>query len=435
MREEQAQAGGEAGRERPEGLSADATPARVLEDGSSRAESMDRALAAALTSDLGARGEALEGMAHAATLPLEEAAPKGLAHCQRCEVIPRKIEGPGTLYLNLPHTHTLGKVLQWLRRSGLEYGERAGVVTVAAPAGSLAPVINPLVDLLASTERALTRVVFQPGAQPLQMYDLFGSEDVSTFAARVSGDWLLDLLRGDGSRGDGLSSHFQPIVDAEGVAFGYECLLRGSLGGETIMPGSIFAAARRADLLFQTDQASRRSALRAAARAGIRERVFVNFTPDSIFDAAHCLNSAVRLVDELGLSREQVVFEVTETERVPDLDHLKRIVAYYREKGFGVALDDVGSGYASLQVLLETEPDYAKIDMALVRDVHRDGRKAVLTEKLLETVHALGARTVFEGVETAEERDWALARGVGLFQGYLFGRPAAEPRVATAPKS
>jgi len=405
-------------------LRSDLSPARVHEDGASEPESLEHAITAGLDPDLTKRGEALEEMAHAATLPLEERSPMGRAHCQRCEVVPRKVAGPGTLFLNVPHTHTLGKVMVWLRKSGLEYEERAGVLNVSAPEGSLAPIMNPLVELLTSTERALTRVVFQPGSQPLQMMDLFGIEDVATFAARASSDWLLDLLR-EGR----LTSHFQPIVSLDGSAFAYECLLRGDIDGRTIMPGAIFEAARRADLLFQTDMAARRSAILSSVRAGVRERVFVNFTPNSIFDPTHCLDSTVRLIDELGLARERVVFEVTETERLPDMEHLGRVVGYYRDKGFEVALDDLGSGYASLQVLLEIRPDYAKVDMSLVRDVDRDARKAILTEKLLETAHALGTRTIFEGVEREDEWDWAKARGVDLAQGYLFGRPAPEPKV------
>ena len=401
-------------------------PARVHADGPSEPEDIGHAILAGLDPDLAARGEALEEMAHAATLPLEERVPAGHAHCQRCEILPRKIAGPGTLFLSLPHTHTLGKVMQWLRRSGLEYGEQTGVITVSAPEGSLAPVVNPLVAILTSTERALTRVVFQPGAQPLGMLDLFGIEDIATFAGRASSDWLLDLLRERR-----LTSYFQPIVGLDGETFAHECLLRGSLDGRPVPPSDIFAA-KRADLLFQTDMAARRSAVVSASRAGIREKAFVNFTPNSIFDATHCLDSTVRLVDELGLAREQVVFEVTETEQIPDVGHLKGIVEYYRDKGFGVALDDVGSGFASLQVLLETRPDYAKIDMALVRDVHADERKAILTEKLIETAHALGARTIFEGVEREEEWEWAKARGVDLAQGFLFGRPAPDPIPARA---
>ena len=408
----------------PEGEAHAEIPARILPDGSSTPETLDHAVLAGLDPDLSKRGQALEAMVHAATLPLEEKVEIGNVHCQRCEIIPRKLSGPGSLLVNLPHTHTIGKVMQWLRKSGLAYSEAAGTVTIAAPEGSFAPILTPLVSLLSSTERRLTRVVFQPPAQPIQVADYFRIEDIATFAARASSDWLLDLLR-EGR----FTAHFQPIVacDDGRSVLGYECLLRGRSKGGVIAPGEIFAMAARADLVFQVDQAARRTALHAAARAEIAEKVFVNFTPDSIFDAAFCLDATVRTVDDLGLPHERVVFEIVESQHLPDLDHLKSIVAYYRDHGFGVALDDVGAGYASLSVLLALRPDYAKIDMGLVRDVHKDPAKRILASRLVETARELGAKTVVEGVEVAEEWAWAKGCGADYAQGYLFGRPAAKP--------
>ena len=307
---------------------------RVHSDGTHSPERFADAIAAALQPDLGARGEAMEAMAHAATLPFEENVELGQAHCQRCEIVPRNLKGPGSLLVNLPHTHTIGKVLQWLRRSGLAYSEQGGTVTIAVPEGSLAPIVQPLVDVLSPTERKLTRVVFQPLAQPMQLADYFRIEDVATFAARAGSDWLLDLLR-EGR----FTCHFQPIVavDDARTLLGYECLLRGKAKGESalIPPGTIFDVARKADLVFQVDQAARRSALRTAAKAGIEERIFVNFTPDSIFDAAFCLDATVRVIDDLGLPHERIVFEIVESERLPETDHLRSIVDYYRDRGFG----------------------------------------------------------------------------------------------------
>ena len=150
----------------------------------------------------------------------------------------------------------------------------------------------------------------------------------------------------------------------------------------------------------------------------------MNFTPDSIFDAAYCLDATVRLVDELGFAHERVVFEVVESERLPEVDHLRSIIDYYRERDFGVALDDVGAGYSSLAVLLAIRPDYAKIDMELVRGVHLDPAKAMMAGHLVETIRDLGAKSVVEGVETEEEWTWAREAGADYAQGYLFGRPA-----------
>ena len=118
------------------------------------------------------------------------------------------------------------------------------------------------------------------------------------------------------------------------------------------MPGLMLDIARSANLLFQLDLAARRAALVGAARHGLPGLIFVNCSPNSIYDPYTCLESTVRMVDELGIKRERLVFEITESERLPEMRLLTRIVGYYRENGFGVALDDFGirvlvDGYAA----------------------------------------------------------------------------------------
>ncbi|MFL9455460.1 EAL domain-containing protein [Tolypothrix bouteillei VB521301_2] len=65
--------------------------------------------------------------------------------------------------------------------------------------------------------------------------------------------------------------------------------------------------------------------------------------------------------------------------------HLQSVLQYYRDAGFFlVALDDLGSGYSSLNLIHQLRPDFIKLDMGLIRDVHKDLYKASITEKLLE---------------------------------------------------
>jgi len=135
----------------------------------------------------------------------------------------------------------------------------------------------------------------------------------------------------------------------------------------------------------------------------------------------------VNTVDEIGLRRDQVVFEITETERLPAVKHLRRIMEFYREEGFQVALDDVGAGYSSLNVLVELKPDFVKLDMELVRNVDRDKSKAIVARKLIETVKELELATIAEGMERPEELEWVRERGADFAQGYLFARPATPP--------
>lgn len=180
-------------------------------------------------------------------------------------------------------------------------------------------------------------------------------------------------------------------------------------------------------MLFQTDLAARRTAILEAAARGIGTNLFVNFTPTSIYDPVFCLRSTVETVDAVGLPRENVVFEITESEDVGDPEHLSNIVRYYREQGFRIALDDLGSGYSSLNLAHRLRPDFVRLDMELTRDVDTDPYKAVIARKLLELAGGLGIRTIVEGVETAGELAWIQKEGAGFVQGQLIARPSAKP--------
>jgi len=378
------------------------------------------------------RAARLEASYHGTVLPLAEAVVPGALGCQRCEVLPEPVHGPGTLHLRFPHSHTLGKALRQLRTAGVAHAERQGVVTIDVPGADVQPVLDAMAAVLTSVEQRDVRVVFQPRDRMLGVEDYFAAEAFPRFLAASRATWLIGLMRGHALR-----SVFQPIVGAwpaggGWVVHGYECLMRGVRDGRDVAPAAMLDLARAADLLFHLDLAARRTALLAAARHHVTERVFVNFTPHAVYEPRTCLRSTVALVDELGLRRDQVVFEVVETERFDDLQHLAHIVGFYRDQGFAVALDDVGAGYASLNALLALRPDYVKLDMALTRRVHADPSRAIVAGKVIEAARELGLRTVVEGVETAEERDWAVAHGADFLQGFHFARPAAEPPAVAA---
>ncbi len=374
----------------------------------------------------------LENTFHGSTLPNEEDARLGSPGCQHCEVVPQPLYGPGLLRLQFPHTHTLGKVLLFLGESNWRYIEQNGIVSVSMPPGSLAPLLAPILELMSPIEQRDSCATFIPANEPEQTdTNFFKIDRLPTFAAKARSEWLLRILREKR-----IFSVFQPIVrcaagddggDKAPQTFGYECLMRATIDDEAISPLAMIEMARAAGLLFQLDLAARRSAICGAGEHEIKEKVFVNFTPNSIYNPHSCLNSTVRLIDELGFARDQIVFEIVESERLPEMRHLKRIVEYYRDNGFSVALDDVGAGFASLNVLLALRPDYVKLDRDLVRGVHQDRAKAIVARKLLETMQELELQTIAEGVETADEFEWVREHGADFAQGYYFARPAAPP--------
>ncbi len=369
----------------------------------------------------------LIGAWHGLVLPLEEDVSVGSPQCQRCEVLPRPMTEAGALELRFPHTFTLGKTLNYLLDNNWKHDHKEGLVRVSVGAGLLPSLASALSELMSEPEQRDVRAIYHFAGDLTQTSDYFEVESFPDFVEEVRSIWLVEMLRAQA-----VYSVFQPIVKMPRngetpEVFGYECLMRGEHEGNMVAPDTMLQMARGAGLIFQLDLAARRAAIVGAGRHKIDKKIFINFSPNSIYDPWHCLRSTVNAVEEVGLRRDQVVFEITESEKMPALKHLQRIVDFYREEGFQVALDDVGSGYSSLNVLVQLQPDFVKLDMGLVRDVDRDKTKAIVARKLIETVKELELSTIAEGIERVEELDWMRTVGADFAQGYLFARPAVPP--------
>lgn len=135
-------------------------------------------------------------------------------------------------------------------------------------------------------------------------------------------------------------------------------------------------------------------------------------------------------IDDAGIERSQVVFEIVETERTHAPKHLRNILDYYRGAGFRIALDNVGSGYSSLNLIHLLRPDIVKLDMELVRDVDQDPYRARIAANLLDIANTLGIDALAEGIETEGELAWVQQHGAKYVQGFLIARPAPIPLTA-----
>ncbi len=116
-----------------------------------------------------------------------------------------------------------------------------------------------------------------------------------------------------------------------------------------------------------------------------------------------------------------------ETERISDPSHLANVLAFYRDAGFKVALDDLGGGYAGLGLLPSLKPDYVKLDRSLVDGVSDNRVQSVVLERVTQMAHDLGISVIAEGVEQAEDLAWLQGRNIDYVQGFLLARPAPEP--------
>lgn len=351
--------------------------------------------------------------------------------CTKCEGLPESASASGDLHCWFPTAHVAGKVRAVFSRLGVSSTATIGDgLGFALGPDIMAAAVEAIDAALSDVEREDTRALLTPAGVPPGAADLPRVEPLGRFVTRARSGWLVELLRERR-----LTSHFQPIACASDPTsvYGHEALLRGvSPDGTFISPKLLFDTARGAGLMFQLDLAARRSAIANAHMHGLQGALFVNFAPTAIYDPAACLRTTVAAIDNAGIARGSVVFEIVETERAHDVSHLRRILDYYREAGFRIALDDVGSGYSSLNLIHLLRPDILKLDMELVRGVDDDPYKARIAANLLDVANSLGIDALAEGIETEGELAWVQAHGAKYVQGYLLGRPAAAPVGARA---
>lgn len=363
-----------------------------------------------------------------------EGALNRMCACKRCQVLPEPLPEYGVLYFSPPEASTEAKLASSLRALGLESREDGnGILAASMSLIQLRDWCGTIQEDINSVEANDTRCVFLDSNQSLSVQDVVRMQTLTGLMAEANSEKLRHLLENDR-----LTSFFQPIVHASSPdqTFAYECLLRGlDEQGAPMSPGPLFKLANDADMLFQLDRAARLQIIKTAREKSIDTNIFINFVPTAVYNPEYCLRTTVDAADKAGLDRSKIVFEVTESEKITDLKHLQSILYYYRDNGFRMALDDLGSGYNSLNLIHHLRPDFLKMDMELVQGVDQDPFKASVSRSLLNLANELDLPVIAEGIERVEEYEWLLEHGATYMQGYLFARPAADPPVPIAPHS
>ncbi|AQZ93369.1 EAL domain-containing protein [Halopseudomonas phragmitis] len=219
------------------------------------------------------------------------------------------------------------------------------------------------------------------------------------------------------------SMAFQPIINLhDQTLFAYEALVRGTDGAGA---ASILSQVN-ADNRYQFDQSCRVKAVELAARLNVPCHISINFLPNAVYQAATCIRATLEAAQRFNFPTNRLIFEITENEHLVDKQHLKNIIEEYRRQGFKTAIDDFGAGYSGLNLLAEFQPDIIKLDMALIRDIHKDRVRQAILIGILGFCRTLDIEVIAEGIETAEELAFLQDQGIQLFQGYLFARPGFE---------
>jgi EAL domain-containing protein (putative c-di-GMP-specific phosphodiesterase class I)/DNA-binding response OmpR family regulator len=215
---------------------------------------------------------------------------------------------------------------------------------------------------------------------------------------------------------------FQPILQLDTLEIlGYEALSRGPRGSDIENPDVIFEIARDFDLIWDLERLCIENAHPFLQEISERGRLFFNLESHFI---QQLQQRGTQVFDPFLEHRQSIVIEVTERSAIRDYRTFRRTLQNLKLMGFKIAIDDCGSGYASLEAIAELQPDYLKVGHSLLQGIELDTIRRRLVELVTRCGETVGAATIAEAIETEEQLRICREMGIRQGQGFLFARPA-----------
>jgi diguanylate cyclase (GGDEF)-like protein/PAS domain S-box-containing protein len=229
---------------------------------------------------------------------------------------------------------------------------------------------------------------------------------------------------------DGLSLHFQPIVEMlDSRVVGFEALVRWHHAdiGE-ISPAEFIPIAEDNGLVVEIGIQVLRKACAQLAE-WIRENesfsefeVSVNLSGRQL-KSAELVDQIFDIIAESGIQPHNLKLEVTESAIMENLEQGAEVLSQLRSRGVKVAIDDFGTGYSSLSYIHELAPDAVKIDRSFVDKIKNSRDKQSIIAAIIALADGLNLDVVAEGIETEIQRQTLAEMGCAFGQGFLYSRP------------
>jgi diguanylate cyclase (GGDEF)-like protein len=233
-------------------------------------------------------------------------------------------------------------------------------------------------------------------------------------------------------RGSGLYVVYQPIASLDdGCIYSHEALIRGPQDSPLHSPDALFSAASREGLNFEFENRCVISAVEQWGELKNPGRLFVNISAAVLVLVLKACgrDALVQLINGFGVLPRMLVLEITEHERVTDMDRLARAVEIVRDAGVSLALDDFGDGRSSLRLWSQLKPEFVKIDKYFTQNISQNVDKLKTIQALQQIAAIFDTALIAEGIETRLDLRVLRDLGIPYGQGYLLGRPAEHPKV------
>jgi len=311
-----------------------------------------------------------------------------------------------------------------LRQCPVPMDSESRVITLSASAGiALYPFhSNEPNGLFACADIAMYQAK-DAGRNRVVIYGQDGGEAMRTTHRRIL--WARQLR--EALAEDRVLLYVQPVVrlhDQEPVH--YEVLLRIEDDNRRIVaPNQFMEAAESLGIIQELDLrvvSKVLTFLGSPLRRTMRSRFFVNLSRVSLSDP-DWVRRFLAVLDDAEISKDQLVFEVSEAAAMADVAISKAFFRELKQKGYRVALDSFGAGFSSFYYLRQFDVDYLKIDGSYIRDLTRDEANGIFVKALCDVGQGLSKQVIAKCVETPDALSRLLDMKVEYAQGFLFSKP------------
>ena len=231
-----------------------------------------------------------------------------------------------------------------------------------------------------------------------------------------------------GLKEDRFTPWFQPILDLEtGTVHHYEALARlVGEDGKIILPGSFIDIAERFCIVGLIDRMIIEKTMRKQSemmKKGVLLSFAMNLSGKDLGDT-DLLDFIKVKITETNADPRSLVFEITETAAIGDLEKATRFVRALKELGCHFSLDDFGVGFTSFTYLKELQVDFIKIDGSFIKKLHESHEDQVFVKAITDLAKGLRIKSVAEFVENEKSLAILKSFGVDFAQGYFIGKPS-----------
>ncbi|GGE43271.1 cyclic diguanylate phosphodiesterase [Agaricicola taiwanensis] len=231
----------------------------------------------------------------------------------------------------------------------------------------------------------------------------------------------------EGIRKGQFIAYYQPVIDiSNGNLLGCEALVRWrKADGTIISPAGFIALAEKSGQIYDITRSVMkrgREDLERVYEGRPELKLSFNLIAGH-FASFDVINDVSTVFADSRIRMNQLVFEVTEREELPNIARARVVIARLQELGAQVALDDVGTGHGGLSYLLKLGVDQMKIDKMFVDAIGTDRYSTAIIDSLVRLASEMSMDLVAEGVETQEQVEYLRAKGVRAAQGYIFAPP------------